>query len=85
MRSIPRFMNVLFMTDAIFDGFDLSRELGQDLRIGGCVGRRDVGVWIYAFTGVLGEGGGRGELFVFVQRLWNVNFTGIYACVIYCL
>lgn len=37
-------MNVLFMTDAIFDGFDLSRELGQDLRIGGCVGRRDVGV-----------------------------------------
>lgn len=57
MRSIPRFMNVLFMTDAIFDGFDLSRELGQDLRIGRW--GRDVGLNL-CFYGSVG-----GKLFVF--------------------
>ena len=39
MRSIPRFMKLLFMTDA-FDGFDFSLSLSRERRIRFAIGRR---------------------------------------------
>lgn len=54
MRSIPRFMKLLFMTDA-FDGFDFSLPLffSPETWIRFAIGRVELGFRIYAFTGVI--------------------------------